>query len=545
MGLYEDCIASGESPGTCAATFGGPSSGDAPGDLSGLVGNVFGETSSGFIGILQSVKSGVTNRIVGYKLVNESGQSFKLNEGMQLGSTTGRSFDLGSSGAAGLPALVGITGTGSLSEAQFNRLTGGGGGGAARSAPAFRSTAAGLQAEQAFQAEQDRINREFTVEQDRLNREAIAEQNRLAEEAALKRGRLSTLTDLIQSFVGAQSQARDTLANLQPDPFRFAAVAGGIAPFGVTPQQGFQQQLQQFASAPAPTADPNASLPSIESAIQGLTGANVPLSPQVFGATPPGLAAGGTVAPSAQPQSFLVGEKGPEVMTVTAQGVQVTPLAGGMQEGGAIGFPFQPIQFDKETLLPALGTSGIFDAAGFSQFPTVKTTTGGVRTAPGGLGPLALGNLGIQPSLVRDVSNKQIFFIDQQGVRHAIQSPADFTKFGFNAADVLELTPQTIQSIAPERGAMLGPDFQVPIPTTQPSPFTRFSAPIIEPTTGTLLPAPFQVASQMNRLRLTNPTAFNLLLSAYEAAGVPAGAVLGGIQASLPFGQERTSTGLR
>lgn len=418
-------------------------------------------------------------------------------------------------------------------------------GGAGRAPPAFSSTQAAQAQAEAFAREQAAILAEANLASGQASREFQTEQNRLAEEAALKRGRLSTLTDLIQSFVGAQSQARDTLANLQPDPFRFAAVAGGIAPFGTTPQQGFQQQLQDFAGAPVPTADPNASLPSIESAIQGLTGANVPLPPEVFGATQPGLASGGTVAPSAQPQSFLVGEKGPEVMTVTTQGVQVTPLVGGMQEGGVLGFPFEPIEFNKETLLPALGTSGIFDAAGFSQFPTAKFGTGGVRTAPGGLGPLALSNLGTRPSLVRDVSNKQIFFIDQQGVRHAIQSPADFTKFGFNAADVLELTPQTIQSIAPERGAMLGPDFQVPIPTTQPSAFTKFSAPIIEPTTGTVLPAPFAVAEQMNRLRLTNPGAFNLLLSAYEAAGVPATGVLGSIQSSLAFGGERGAVGLR
>ncbi len=53
------------------------------------------------------------------------------------------------------------------------------------------------------------------------------------------------------------------------------------------------------------------------------------------------------------------------------------------------------------------------------------------------------------------------------------------------------------------------------------------------------------VASQLNKLRLTNPNAFNLLLSAYEMAGEPAMAVLSTMQAALPFGRERGTIGLR
>lgn len=400
---------------------------------------------------------------------------------------------------------------------------------------------------QAFTREQNRLAREFEAEQDRLGREATAEQNRLAQEAANKRQRLGVLSDLIQGFVSSQAQARTTLANLQPDPFRFAAVAGGIAPFGVTPQQGFQEQLQQFAGAPVPQFDPNAGLPSIESAIQGLTGAQVPLPPQVFGA------AGGASIPAPPPGQSVavkVGERGEEVLRITAQGVEVIPLAGGMQAGGTIGFPFEPIPFepveiDAETLLPALETSGIFGSLGFDQLPTAQRFSPfrglfpqGGRT---GFHPGNLERLGIRPGLIRFSDDPTVFFRNPQtGELQPFTSLEQFGEAGFGRGNITTLRPAA-------RGEFeFGGAFtERPISTEARSPFTRFSAPIIEPTTQTLLPAPFMVARQMNRLRLTDPFKFNLLLSAYKSAGVPATAVLSGVQSALPFGQERGSIGLR
>lgn len=472
----------------------------------------------------------------------------------------------------------------------------------------FASTQAAQTQAEAFQREQDRLSREFQANQDRIALEARAEGNRLAEEAALKRGRLSTLTDLIQSFAASQSQARDTLANLQPDAFRFAAVAGGIAPFGVTPQQGFTEQLQQFASAPVPTADPNASLPSIENAIQGLTGANVPLSPQVFGA------AGGARIPAPAPGQSIavkVGEKGEEVLRITAQGVEVIPLAGGMQEGGAIGFPFEPIPFDANTAFPTLGRTGIF--GGFQGFPRATTSgrsgvgpgprlvrfgdsgtvfaidplTGQARgissldvfnrsgfsganveslgaaakggfqfgsslTEPLGFNPDVLSRLGVDPGLVRFGDDPGVFFRDPRtDALRQFRSAEQFQGLGFDFGNVTALDPASRGGF--DFGPGLGQGFQPPISTDTPSPFTRFSVPVIEPTTGTILPNPATVASQLNRLRLTDPATFNLLLNAYETAVTPAGNsagfgaanVLATIQASLPFGQERTLTGLR
>ncbi len=386
-----------------------------------------------------------------------------------------------------------------------------------------------------------------TPEERALNRQADIEAAALREEGANRRERLGTLTRLIEGFLGQQSQARDTLANLQPDPFRFAAVAGGVAPFGATPQQGFQQQLQQFAGAAVPQFDPSGSASSLEPIIAQLTGAQAPQAPQGFG-----LAQGGTVTPAAQPQSFLVGEKGPEVMTVTAQGVQVTPLAGGMQDGGAIGFPFQPIKFDPSSLLPALTTSGIFQQGQNIPRGNIQPDQS-IAGFGGGLGFPAgfMENLGIRPSFFSIFGKDEIFFRDPN-FPGQFRLVTDTPQTGGSATG--QIQPRSVVQVADT--AAFGTQGPRPIGATElreslanvggrPSQFTKFSAPLIEPTTGTLLPAPFTVASELNQLRVTNPTAFNLLLNAYELAGQPASSVLSTIQAALPFGQARSAVGLR
>ncbi|KKK71476.1 hypothetical protein LCGC14_2913520, partial [marine sediment metagenome] len=335
--------------------------------------------------------------------------------------------------------------------------------------------------------------------------------------------------------------ARGMLANLPPNAFRFAAVSGGILPFGVTPQEGFTKQLQQVASAPVPQMDPNASLPTIESAIQGLTGAQVPLSPQVFG-----MAGGGTIPapPPGQSIAVKVGERGEEILRVTAQGVEVIPLSGGMQGGGTIGFPFEPIKFDKETMLPALGTSGIFGSLGFTGIPSSTVNPfGGTRTlfAPGFQhGISGIEALGVRPQLIRPIGEAGVFFRENDTLRP--MSAEAFSQAGFKSSDILDVLPETLSQFG-----TIGTPFtqRPPLSTEGVSSFTRRPVPIIEPTTGTPLPAPFMVASQLNKLRLTNPNAFNLLLSAYEMAGEPGMSVLSTMQAALPTGRERGIIGMR
>ena len=435
------------------------------------------------------------------------------------------------------------------------------------SAPSFASTqAAQTQAETFEQAQADRdariaaIAASSLVQADKdaaiariqaeseaatVRRDFDREQNALAEEAALKRQRLGVLSSLISDFMGAQSQARNTLANLPADDFRFAAVAGGVAPFGATPQQGFQGQLQNLISAPVPTADPSGSAASLEHAIGQLQGFQAPTAP-VFGA------AGGASIPLPAPGQSVavrVGEEGEEILKVSAQGVEVIPLGGNFAHGGTIGdFNFQEIPFDRESLLPAFTTSGIFPQGlpRGEQLPdqSIAGFTGGLGFPQG-----FFKQLGVRPQFVSKFGSDEIFFRDpttpgqfrlvtdtaQSGATGMIQ-PGSVTQF----ADLSQFGTLGSTAIGGEelsRTLARGGE--------RPSAFTKFSAPIIEPTTGVLLPAPFMVAEQMNQLRLRNPTMFNLLLSAYSSAGVPPQAVLGGIESSLSFGAERGAVGLR
>jgi len=499
-------------------------------DFEGVVLSIAG---TDFSGILR-VKRGLSGNIIGFALGTGT-EAVIVKPGMLLETPDRKVLTIGSVGTSQTPLLTDIASTRSLS------LTAPSG----PSAPAFSSTRAG--AELAFEQQQtlDAASRAFTEEQAGFNRQADIDAALLREQGANRRDRLDALTRLIDSFLNKQAQAQSTLANLQPDPFRFAAVAGGVAPLGTTPQQGFQQQLQQFASAPTPTVDPNASLPSIESAIQGLTGANVPLPPQVFSA------AGGASIPAPLPGQSVavkVGERGEEILRITAQGVEVIPIAGGMQAGGTIEFPFQPIEFDKSSLFPAL--SPLLSGGGIRPFDVPKPNMPGINIGLRGTATSpsqALQQFGIRPALFR-LPNGSVFVRIGDEIR-GVPNPQIAAQLGINFDDLVNVPhARNLQEFG-TIGANIQPsevrgilDAQA---TAQPGgAFTKFSQPIIEPTTGTLLPAPFTVAEELNRLRLTNPTRFNLLLSAYTTAGVPAAAVLSSIGASLSFGSERGAVGL-
>ncbi|KKL07542.1 hypothetical protein LCGC14_2584970, partial [marine sediment metagenome] len=199
--------------------------------LASLVGRTFIDLSTQFFGVVKTRTDRRTGRTVYWLSDPTTGRAQDLRTGAQL-------VDPNTYAVVNVTPAGEVSSGGKLSDADIRRIFGieddGGGG----SAPSFASTqAAQTQAE------------EFARSEREAGQEFSAEENRLAEEGTNRRDRLGALTRLIEGFLGQQSQARDTLANLQPDDFRFAAVAGGIAPFGTTPQQGFQQQLQQFAGA--------------------------------------------------------------------------------------------------------------------------------------------------------------------------------------------------------------------------------------------------------------------------------------------------------
>lgn len=560
------------------------------GTLENFEGRTFIDPTTGSSGILRTrIDRGTGRRVYWFVAPNDP---------------TGRALDLGAS-----PTLLdpttrelftfaptgNVLSAGKASESDLDRFfpteRGVGALGTTGSAPAWTSTreaaelqnqwnvaeskrqealAAGNTAEQnRWQAEQDRLDRlwqegqtrfaqEFQTAEREAGQEFSAEQNVLAQEAALKRERLGVLSNLVQSFVGAQSQARETLANLQPKPFQFAATSGGVAPFGVTPQQGFETQLQQFAGQAVPTVDPNASPEALQGVINQLTGVQGPQAPQGFG-----MAGGGTVPFGPTPQVRRVGEAGPETMVVDERGVTILPFDigpghPGFQAGGAVGFPFSPVPFNRESLLPSLTTSGLFPSFQGQNLPRGKLLPGGqegrtTSSLAGFSGTVGfdrpfLENLGVRPQFLSRVGSPEVFFADPntpgqfrlvtdtagQGATGMIQPGAvtevsDISQFGTLGGTAIGGN-ELLESLARVRET----------PTTA----TRFSAPIFEPTTGVMMPHPATVPSELNRLRLTNPTGFNLMLSAYESAGVPGNAVLNIMQQSLPFGQARGVVGL-
>ncbi len=382
-----------------------------------------------------------------------------------------------------------------------------------------------LQQQLAAEAEENRLQREFEAQQQEANRQA-----------QLRLQRLSALTDLVGQFAGLQQRSRETLAGLQGDPFAFAAAKQGLASQGTTPVQSFGQDLRSFIGQPLPTIDPNAPLSNIEAQIQGLQGFTGPLPPNVFGGLS-GMAGGGQV--SGSPQRVLVGERGPEV--VEGSDFKVMPLTGSAQGG-----------YDTSTLLPALAP--LYSGLGFQSIPTPQRATAGFGLGPSG-GAAAAERLGYRPALIGNFRTGQAYYRNPiTGQLQYVPSDELFRQSGFRYEDVFQVEPNELGSFG-AIGPALTAKPQTPIPG-QLSPFGPLSQPIIEPTTGAILPAPYRAAATLNYLRLTNPAFYQLALSAYAHSigrvGDP-NALLGynqqaleaEIGAALPQGREHGLIGLR
>jgi len=149
-----------------------------------------------------------------------------------------------------------------------------------------------------------------------------------------------------RALIAEQGETRRLSAQLQGvDPFRQANLLSGQAQRGRTPAQLFGQQNQAFLNQPLPQANIQAPLAQLQAQ---LTGAQQ--RPQQPLAPPVGLARGGVIemgrgsdeAFSMKPRSFLVGEGAgiipgvTEVLTIGDGKVTVSPLMGGLQEGGTI-----------------------------------------------------------------------------------------------------------------------------------------------------------------------------------------------------------------
>ena len=376
------------------------------------------------------------------------------------------------------------------------------------------------------------LQKELLAEQQRFQ----AEQNKMAEEAALKRERLGVLQNLVMGFMQSQQSASELLSQLQPDPFRFAAAAAGMPVFGTTPGAGYKQALTEYTQRPVPAVDVNASPEALQGTINTITGTQMPTTPGVFG-----MSGGGTV-PMGASGSFLVGEKGPEVMEVSPYGVTVKPLMGGFAYGGGV-------RFDPSTMMASLAP--LYGALGFRNIPRVRVNPG----AYGYVSPLAgsglsgrawIDALGWQPRMVRNKATGEISYIEDDIMRpfKSMAQMKDWGIAGENWGQVLNLDPEVIAQYGWAKGPRM-----VTKPTVEamtPNPLGALPMPYWDPTTKAALAAPFRVSPGLRDLGYMEPQAYTTATSAYGAG--PWGLPLSSLESAmgrLPVGFNRSPLGFR
>lgn len=391
----------------------------------------------------------------------------------------------------------------------FSQDGGGGGGGGGGSALASQAQA---------QAARDQAQNEFTAKQNELDR---AQEERW--------NRLKLLSDRVAQFQSDQSRARETLAGLQGDPFRFAAALSGQATIGTTPTEAFRNQLTQYSSLQAPQIAPDAPLAAIDQAIQGLGQQQGPQAPPVFG-----MAGGGTINGGmqfgTQKRAVMLGEgtgTGAEIGIIDPQmggGItEVIPLSGGAQTG----MTFDPRSL--QTIAPYLYGSGGIPRQ--TQVPGYGSYSSGASAQ----------NLGYNPALIRDVSTGKIFHRSGNNLSW-ITSPEDFNRFGFRQSDIFNVAPGELNMFGNEGSPLTSYD---PTAQSTASAFGPASSFFTEPTTGAVLPQPYKIARKLEELKLTQPDIYNLILSAYSSAGFGLDTLESQRQNALPRGGQRTLIGLR
>jgi len=337
---------------------------------------------------------------------------------------------------------------------------------------------------------------------------------------------------------------------------------------GLTPQQQAAIPALQFMRQPLPDVSINAPLPEMEAALAGLQG----MQPPSFGgfgmSAPIGLAEGGVIEMgrgndgifSMKPQSFIVGEGGPEVLTVGGGKVQVTPLAGGAQGGLSI----------NQALSPMLTAAGF--SPGTTPYVTGYDRIGGMTT---GSTAAQLMGLGFVPEFVRDPNTGAIWQI-RDGYRRQILDPeslagirpqdvmaaypSEIAQFapniesyardpatgmifrlrgdtreyigdpsvlaGIRPSEARQIPLSQIEAEAPKYGGVLGYGAQLNPPRT--GAFGTMGTPLMDSTTGTLMPAPFKIAPQLLQWSQARPDLYANALSAYGSAldpvtGLPTG----------------------
>lgn len=405
-------------------------------------------------------------------------------------------------------------------------------------------------------------------ERHRLELVILGEQQKFQERMSLVE-QASSLSARASEFQTELAQGAVDLTGR--DPIRAAIALQGGLQSGTTPSQALRQRLISLAGQDLPQVDPNANIPGLQATVGQLQ--EFLQQPVVRPAL--GLAGGGTIDMRRNGDRFemeqpavavLVGE-GPngegiragtaEVIVRERDRVRVIPLVGAAQGGAELDFG-SPISQALSPLFSRLGFGGVPVAqrTGGSQGPISLSVRGALGQAPQPAQPFSsdlFGQLGISPRLfraggrlfVRGPGNELFDLgqgafgtgrLAQLGLRmQDVVDVGSFDELG-EVAGQLGLTGQGGQfgvRPLPQNGLSTVEDF---------NPLSQISAPIILPLggldsdQGLFLPAPERIASVLRDL---DPTALELVLQAYELAGIPRASVLSRAEAFTPTGSAR------
>jgi len=348
-----------------------------------------------------------------------------------------------------------------------------------------------------------------------------------------------------RTLLQQQQSAREMTFQTRDDPFAFAQAQGAFPMIGGTPAQAFRGNLMGFANAPIPQMSINTPIPMMEQMLSQMGGLQMPIpSPYV------GMAQGGVVGTqddifgvkplAGRKVTHLVGDGAGIIPGITEaqtiefgpsgiKSVEVTPLAGGAQAGMTV----NP-EAMKAMLAPLFAdiSPGGYPMAGYGQRASW------------------LGEFGYQPSFVRH--GPRFYLRSPEGTYREIapsfvpgwlgqEGMANVPPFE-SAVRLMSGELSRLGPVGPGLSTAELPGFLKSLSGPQSvGAFGPMSGLISEPTTGIMMPAPYQVAQELQRLRYENPTLFEGILSAYRNAyigGQPAGfsreALLNQIGAATP-----------
>lgn len=344
-----------------------------------------------------------------------------------------------------------------------------------------------------------------------------------------------------RTLIQEKGQARQLAAQLQgKDPFRQAAVLSGGVMRGTSPAQAFGTELQSFINQPLPQASMDMTTQEMEGILTAMQGIQAPAAPG-FGMAKGGIIEmerGGDGAFSMRPthrESYLVGDAAgiipgvTETLTVEKgpfgiKSVEVTPLVGAGADGFRLNPPSQPEFLSMQQALAPLYAD--------MELPFVPRAMGRHKSInfpflwgkSGDYGPFSnraefLSGMGVDPQLVMAAQPfgrfaKGTIFYREGGELRPIPSMEHFKGMGFDLGDVVQLGGLALSKMGTPGRALT--QFPV-VPPGSLSGFGAVGTPIIEPTTGIILPAPHKIAGIWNQLTDAQKTN---ILSAYAMAGI-------------------------